>query len=119
MSKMTASTLPPIPHGSTNEKLIAGKLIADILARDMLVSVWEGEDYAIRRSSDAKTIFENMASTDTDQIFVYCKGGSIHVGWILLVWGNDCNLISDWTVNGTIDSLVEGANLLADELQER
>ena len=108
-------TIPPIPHGSTNEKIIVGKLVADLLAQDCLLTVYDGGEDVVVLSNDAETIFKALASTDSDVIRVTTATGQ-RLGWVLLIWGNDCDIISDY--NLSLDSLISGANSVADELSD-
>lgn len=107
-------TIPPIPHGSTNEKLIVGKLVTDILAAGNTITVNDGEDDTLVGSIDAKAIFEALASTDEDYVIVNSNQNGRY-GWVRLIWGNDCDIISNYTMN--LETLVAGANALADELE--
>jgi hypothetical protein len=107
------TTLPPIPHATTNEKLIVGKLVTDLLAAGFNLSIWNGGDEAeLERSADAGAIFKALAASDQDEIIVY--EGKSRAGWVLLVWGNDCSVVSNYTTN--IESYLAGANALAEEL---
>jgi len=107
-------TLPPIPHGTTNEKLIVGKLVQDILAAGNTITVNDGEDETLVCSTDAKAIFEALASTDEDYVIVNSNQNGRY-GWVRLIWGNDHDIISDYTTN--LETLLAGANALADELE--
>jgi hypothetical protein len=108
-------TLPPIPHGSTNEKLIVGKLVTDLLAAGCNLSIWNGGDEPeLAHSIDAAAIFAALSATDDDEIIAFKEGK--RVGWVQLIWGNDCDIISNFT--STIEPLLAGANELADELLE-
>ena len=108
-----ASQLAPIPNASDNEKKIVGRLITDILAAGYSVSIWNGGDDAeIISSSDTDRIFKALAASDQDEVILYknCR----RAGWIRLIWGNDVDVISDYTTN--LEAIVAGANALANEL---
>ncbi len=105
--------IPPIPHASDIEKRIVGRLVTDLLAAGYALTIWNGGDEAeLDRSTDADNIFAALSASDQDEITLY-KGG--RGGWIRLVWGNDDAVISDYTTN--LDSVIAGANALADELE--
>lgn len=108
LAPMSASTLPPIPHASTNEKLIVGKLVTDLLAAGHMLTVYDGGEDVVVLSNDADAIFKALSSTDRDVIRVTPRG------WVLLVWGNDVDVISDYTMS--LEPLLAGANALAEEL---
>lgn len=106
------TTLPPIPYGTTNEKLIVGKLVADLLAAGYSLSVYDGEEYPLRRSTDADAIYKALASTDFDRLHTHKEG--YREGWVLLIWGNDRDIISDYTIS--LETQIAGANALAEQL---
>jgi hypothetical protein len=108
--------LAPIPHATTNEKLIVGKLVADLLAAGFNLSVYDGEEYALSHSTDADAIYKALASTDTDRLYAY-KTNERRRALVLLVWGNDVDVISDYSVS--LEPHITGANHLADTLDAR
>lgn len=110
----SATILPAIPHASDIEKKIVGRLVTDILATGVTVSIYDGEEFALEDSNDEAAIYAALSSTDTDRIYVHDLSHK-RVGWILLVWGNDVDIISDYTTNLS-PKLTAGANSLAEEL---
>lgn len=106
------SELPAIPHGTTNEKLIVGKLVTDLLAAGHTIDVDDGDDICLKRSADTATIFDALSSTDADRLIIRRNGRRL--GWVYLVWGNDTDIISDYTIN--LKKLIDGANKLSERL---
>lgn len=104
------------PHMSAIEFEIAKKLIADITGAGYTICVYEGGDFALRYATDHAAILEALASTSDDELLIYEKrdaqGNRNRVGWIHLVWGNDSDLISDFTEN--VEHLVAGASTIAE-----
>jgi hypothetical protein len=100
----------------SREKRIAHKLITDAVAAGYLISVYEGEDWAIKRSHDGDAVKAALASTDEDVLRFRQADGAL-VGWVRLIWGNDCDLISDCSDNEAINELVKGAEALAAQLE--
>jgi hypothetical protein len=117
------AVLPAIPHGSTNEKLIVGKLVTDLLSAGFWISVYDGEETTVRRSTDAETIFKALASTDEDYLNVGRTGADgmkaeiSPIGWVRLIWGNDNDIISDWVMHSAIDPIVEKVNDYSEALR--
>lgn len=107
-----APELAPIPHASAAEKLIVGKLVTDLLAAGYPLSVNDGEEVTVSKSTDAATIFAALSSTDMDLLIVHSVGRANR--WVSLVWGNDCDVISDYLTS--LEDLIAGANALAEEL---
>lgn len=108
--------LAPIPHASEIEKRIVGRLVRDLLEAGYSLTIWNGGDEPeLERSTDEDKIFATLAASDQDEIEAYSKDGKRRDGWVLLVWGNDCSVISDYTTN--FEAVLSGANALADELE--
>lgn len=108
------STLPAIPHASDVEKAIVGRLVTDLLAAGLTISVWNGGDEAeLVDSSDAEAIFAELCASDQDELTM--EGPDGYAGWIRLVWGNDHSVISDYTTR--LEAIMAPANKLADDLE--
>jgi hypothetical protein len=108
--------LPPIPHASDVEKAIVGRLVTDLLAAGMSITVWNGGDEPeLVDSTDAAVIFENLGASDQDELTMQLPQGGAYAGWIRLVWGNDTTVISDYSVR--LEPQVAPANKLADDLE--
>jgi len=108
--------IPQIEHASDVEKRIVGKLVRDMLAAGYCLTIWNGGDEAeIARSTDEAAIFAALAASDQDEIEAYHPSSKSRAGWVRLVWGNDCFVISDYTTN--FEAVLAGANALADELE--
>lgn len=106
--------IPEIKHASVIEAKIVGRLVTDLLAAGLTISVWNGGDEAeIEDSADAETIFAELAASDEDELTLRDSGGA-YAGWIRLVWGNDDCVISDYTTR--LEAIMAPANALAEEL---
>jgi len=81
------------------EMLITGRLVKAFLDAGYNLGVNDGEDTTVKDCADYKTIIGAMCTTDHDYLLVYDNGKKI--GWVMLVWGNDTDVISDLTVNLT------------------
>lgn len=93
------------------ERRIAGKLITACLRANMLVSVNDGEETVVTKSTNKAEIMAALASTDADVITIYNGSqskafiGSVaipgkRVGAFYLIYGNaddGSELISDYT----------------------
>lgn len=106
--------LPPIPHASTDEKLIVGKLVTDLLAAGCRLSVYDGEETTLERSTDAAAIFAALSSTDQDTLYAHKPDG--RRSFVQLVWGNGTDVISDYGMS--LDEIITPTNFLADQLAE-
>lgn len=100
------------------EMAIANKIVADALTRNYTVSVYDGEEWALKRSSDHQEIIKSLNSTGHDQLKFRNSYGE-YIGVVALIWGNcGWDLISDYTVSDAMELVLLGANNLADELSE-
>ena len=81
------------------EKKIASHLITALLNADYSLEVYDGEDTVCKRTIAKKEILKTMFSTGSDYLFVYKVGEKARFGWVRLVYGNGCDVISDYTIN--------------------
>lgn len=98
------------------EMQIAGKLIDDALELGCTLSVNDGEEWTVKRSQDKTAILQALATTDADLLKVRTADG-LELGDVLLIWGNDCDLISDNTDNESMKILLADAEALAEALR--
>lgn len=107
-----------IKHASHKECVIVGRLVRDLLKAGHRLAVWDGGAFCTKSTADAEIIFDALASTDSDHIHIYDEGGipgrNESKGWVYLVWGNESDVISDYTTN--LEVLVAPSNELADKL---
>ena len=85
----------------STEKSVAGKLVKAILETGCTISIHEGEDWAISRSTSQSDIYAALNSTGEDTIFARNSERKL-MGTFSLVWGNEADgseLISDHTDN--------------------
>lgn len=91
------------------EKAIASKLIEIALEKGYTISVFDGEEYPLKRSTDAAAIMNALASTESD-VIVLRKPDQLAkdqpIGRILLIWGNDHELISNHSDNALTNEVV-------------
>ena len=91
-------------YTTATERRIARDIIAKALLAGCAISVYDGEAYAIRRSTKQGEIEAALASTEFDVLDVYKDGK--RMGAIALCWGNDEDLVSDCTDTPFITSLI-------------
>lgn len=97
----------PFEHATPTETRIAKCLVVAALARDWAISVNDGEDVTVAKSTKKAEIFDAMNSTDHDYL-IFHDAEDKWIGWVQLIWGNDEDLISDASDNEHLDSLLEG-----------
>lgn len=105
--------LPAIPHASDTEKKIVGKLVTELLEiPGLTLSVNDGEEITVKRSTDTAAIYAALSSTGEDYLIVHELGMTDR--WVRLIWGNDVDVISDY--HTSLERYIAGANALAREL---
>jgi len=110
--------LPPIPHASEIEKRIVYRVVTDLLAAGYVITVYDGQDEVLVGITDEKLIWPALSSTDADTLRVSKRGSHPATprgtSFVYLVWGNDCDVISDYGVS--LEHVLLDANRLAEEL---
>ena len=101
-------------YTSPLEQRIAKHLVDEILKRGYMVRVWDGEGWAHKEyTSERRVILDAMASTGIDSLRLSQTDpvwGKRRIGGITLIYGNDRDLISDWTDRPEIDEIANAVN---------
>jgi hypothetical protein len=71
-------------------------LVGALLEAGYSISVYDGEETVLKKSTDADDIFMALGSTDIDVLNVL-RAASPRRGFVMLVWGNDVDVIHDWS----------------------
>jgi hypothetical protein len=101
------------------ERAVIRKLVQDVLGAGAAytISVFDGEEWALKRSRDEAAIMDAIMATDMDELRV--REGDRIVGRVSLVYGNDGHdVIADHTDNEEIRRLLVGAEALADKIAQ-
>ncbi|SRR5258708_315760 len=96
---------------NTIERKVTLQILDDALKAGCVVSVHDGGETAIQESTDKEVIFQAMFSTHADTLYLY-KDNRV-VGWVWLIWGNDCDVISDYANNPFMEELLAPAMEIA------
>lgn len=86
---------------------IACKLVKALLAEGWTISVYDSEEYTVKRSTSYKAITEALASTEGDILAVRNDGQLL--GKIWLIWENDEDVISDYSC-GDLEPIINAIN---------
>ena len=83
-------------------------LIKYVLTKGCTISVWDGEEWQVKRSSSYKAIKDAAESVDEAQFRIRDDQGNV-VGWALII--DDCSFAPDETVSDySITPLMEAWN---------
>jgi hypothetical protein len=100
------------------EGRICAALVDALLAKDCTVSVNDGEEWVVKRSTDKGTIINALFSTDEDRIVARDADGTLRGSWYL-VYGNDgYDVISDYSANDFADAIWEELRPVIDKAEE-
>ena len=107
---------PEVKKRQNIEKAVIRAFVKSALADGCDISVYDGEAYALKRSTDQTKIMAAIMSTDEDRLDVW-KGDKM-IGWALLIYGNDgWDVICDYTTN--LEPLMADCNAVADKHMNR
>lgn len=97
------------------EQKIIRRAVTDILGKGYKVSLYDGGEFTVKRSTDLNLILNAIQTTDRDMLKVY--DGDALIGTIILIYGNDGHdVIADYSLS--LEEVLKGASLLADELAD-
>ena len=97
---------------SQTERRIINRILRKALKLGYTVSVFDGEEWALARSTDIDRITSEIAATDCTTLrFRNSKGDS--VGQIFLVHGNEEDVVSDMSDNAAM-AFLTGHPVLTD-----
>ena len=95
-------------YATPGERRVARALVERILAQGCMISVDDGGEFTVARSTSKKVVLDALATTGEDTLHIRdAQGGRL--GWILLIWGNcksgdeliadhtDTRLFAQWT----------------------
>ena len=105
------------PHvHNKEEKQILNLIIQDALALGFDVTVHNGEEAVLKRSTDAQAIANEIGTTDEGHLRFRKKGTEGPSHTIFLVHGNGCDLISDCSDTGEMKAILANAEALISRL---
>jgi hypothetical protein len=116
-SAPVTSTIDAIhPEMDTIEREIVLTILSDAINAGYFISVHNDDSFVTEKSSSVESIFREMYSTGTDRLLLYQNNK--RVGWILLIYGNGLDVVSDYSDNAEIEALLKRADELAEKYAE-
>lgn len=87
------------------EKRMCTALVDGCLKRGYAISVSDGEDWPVKRSTDKAEIMAALFSTDEDVIVIRDSEGN-KAGWFQMIYGNDgWDVVSDYSANPVCEAI--------------
>lgn len=74
-------------YTTKGERTVARRLVAHMLNHGASVSVYDGEEWTVKRSTDINTVLAALATTGMDTVRWYDRDGN-KLGFFTLVYGN-------------------------------
>ena len=113
MSTMTPAQLRAI------DRRIAEAVIDEALRLNYLISVHDGEVFALTRSKDTAAVLAAMFSTDMDTLKFRDGNTEEAIGWVDFIYGNSgWDVIANSSANPLTDALLAPAEKLANDIAE-
>jgi hypothetical protein len=100
-------------HAHPIEREILQELVSRIIVEDEQdISIWDGEEYAIERSTNITDVLSAMSHTESDTIIVCDSGVSersdAYRGSVYVIYGNEPEyVIADYSAHEWLTELVE------------
>ena len=94
-------------YATKGEAAVARRLVKALLARELSVSVNDGEEWTVKKSRVYRAIVDALCTTGEDYLRAYAPTGDC-LGGFYLVWDNaddGSELISDHTANDFCERL--------------
>ena len=98
-------------HTTPGERGVATRLVRAAINAGFTVSVYDGEEWTVKRSDSEAVILPALATTGYDTLRFRNSAGE-HVGSAYLDWGNEESgecLIADHTDNDAMEALYQAA----------
>lgn len=97
---------PTVLDRRTVEVLICRRMAESLIGQGYVLSVWDGEEYAVKHSADVEAVMQNLLACDEEIVRVSLRdtvtGATKSQGTVTLVYGNDgWDLIADHAVGLT------------------
>lgn len=101
-----------------HEREVITAILEDCLAAGHVLSVDDGEELAVEKSSDQAAILAEMCQTGEDSLIIHTADGR-RIGHVFLVYGNEPGVvICDYADNAEIRALLERAEAIGERLNE-
>lgn len=95
------------------ERKVITRLLQDAIAQGYSVSVDNGEEVVVKKSTDVEEIMKAMFSVDEEYLHFFKNNQK--VGWACLIYGESgWDVINDYSMN--LEPIMEGVFQLVDQL---
>ena len=119
-TKMTTTTSSVNKYLNNNEAQIITMFCTDAIAKGCTVSVFDGCEFALKRSRDIQKILIEAAATGEDSYRIRDANGEI-VGSVYCIYNNGnegLDVITDYTDSPLMNEILSRANAFIEEMEE-
>ena len=98
-------------YTTSGERGVATRLVRAAIHAGYAVSVYDGEEYTVKRSRKERQILAALATTGEDMLVIRDATGE-RLGVLALIWGNEESgecLIANHTDNDAMEALYQAA----------
>lgn len=95
------------------ERIIIQEILGAADARFHSISVFDGEEWALKKSRDYMDVKRFIGATDQTTLRFRDSEGQV-IGSVLLVHGNEWDVISDYTDSSDMAALLASAHAVAE-----
>ncbi len=104
-------------YASADEAKVARKLVKHLIKQGLTISVNDGEETTVKRSTKAKQVIDALATTGEDTLIIHTKGLR-RVGTIYMIYNNgETSPIADHTATDEMGELLAPIDAYADSLE--
>ena len=100
-----------------NEKKAVKKVVEKALRMGYMISLYDGEEYCVKRSTDKALILANIYQTDMDRMYFRYRETGEQVGSVLFVYGNSASeVLADWSDCAEVNAILADAEAFCAKL---
>lgn len=97
-----------------HDQTSARALVETALASGYHLTVWDGEEFAVKRSTDFDAVWAALGETDHDKLQLHADATAPAFGWVDLIYGNGPGeTLADYSDNERTRALVKTAEAKA------
>ena len=98
------------------EKGIAKRVVRAAIEAGFTVSLWDGGEWTVKRSSKLPEVMRAMFTVDEERLDIRDSEGGF-IGHVWFIYGNDgWDALGDYTATETMERLLKDANAYANSM---
>lgn len=102
------------------ERKVFKKVVESALRLGYIVSLYDGEEYTVKRSSDKAAILAAGQTTDMDRLYFRVAATGEQVGYVMFIYGNQASeVMADWVDNEQVEAILTDAIAYTEKLSAK